>query len=37
MLKEEMKKNPNMSYGELSGYGIEDVMVIATGEKALII
>ena len=37
MLKKEMKKNPNMSYGELGGYGVEDVMVVAGGEKALII
>jgi hypothetical protein len=37
MLKKEMEKNPNMSYAELGSYGVEDVMVIATGEKALII
>jgi hypothetical protein len=37
MLKKEMKKNPDMTYAELGSYGVEDVVVIATGEKALII
>jgi hypothetical protein len=37
MLKKEMKKNPDMTYSELASFGVEDIMVIATGEKALII
>lgn len=37
ILKKEMSKNPDMDYGELGSYGVQDIMVIATGEKALII
>lgn len=38
MLKKEMIKNPDMTYGELGSYGVEDVMILkTTGEKALII
>lgn len=37
MLKKEMKKNPNMTYGELEAYGVQDIMVVAGGENALII
>ena len=32
-----MQKNPDMTYAELGSYGVEDIMVIGTGEKALII
>jgi len=38
MLKKEMRKNPDMSYGELGQYGVVDIVVIeTTKEKALII
>ena len=37
MLKKAMKKNPDMTYGQLGRYGVEDVVIIGTGEKALII
>jgi hypothetical protein len=37
MLKKEMEKNPNITYAELESYGVQDFMVIASGEKALVI
>lgn len=37
MLKKEMRKNPDISYSELGRYGVQDVVVIGTGEKALIL